>query len=158
MPVITFHRYQFPFTPVSETLERFYKMLNSANYVRDAQVIQSGVQFQSDLDPAVLKDPATKIYEHQVKGAKIFMPDGAELVFHGGLFITQNPAIISELDKIANKTGTMVTTNEVALKRLRAEIQKAADDAALPASEGNVLGDKTIELPGVEQQPARRVI
>jgi hypothetical protein len=125
-------------------------MLNSANYVREAGVIQSGVSYQSDLDPAVLKDATTIIYEHAVKGAKIFMADGAELVFQGGIFVTRNPEIIRELNKIANKQGTMVTTNPEALERLRKEVQKAADDAALPASEGNKAGDTVLELSKTE--------
>ena len=122
-------------------------MLNSSNYMREAGVLQSGVSYQSDLTADILKDPSTKIYEHQVKGAKVFMPDGAELVFAGGLFITQNPDIIRELDKIANRQGTMVTTNKAALVRLQMEFQAAADDAARPASEGNVLGDQVLTLP-----------
>ena len=125
-------------------------MQSSANYQREAGVLQSGVSYQSDLDPTVLKDETTKIYEHQVKGAKIFMPDGAELVFQGGLFITRNPDIIRELDKIANKQGTMVTTNKEALDKLRKEVQVAADDAARPAAEGNIAGDTVLELAKTE--------
>lgn len=121
-------------------------MLSSANYSREVGVLQSGVVYQSDLDPEVLKDETTKIYEHQVKGAKIFMPDGAELVFQGGIFITRNPDIIRELDKIANKPGTMVMTNKAALDKLRKEVQAAADDAARPASEGNVAGMTVLSL------------
>ena len=125
-------------------------MQSSANYQREVGVLQSGVVYQSDLDPEVLKDPTTKIYEHQVKGAKIFMPDGAELVFQGGIFLTRNPEIIKELDKIANKQGTMVTTNKAALDKLRKEVQQAADDAARPASEGNKAGDTVLVLEKTE--------
>jgi len=125
-------------------------MLNSANYVREAGVLQSGQSYQSDLDPEVLKDATTMVYEHQVKGAKIFMPDGAELVFAGGIFITRNPEIIRELNKVANKQGTMLTTNKEAMERLRKEVQKAAEDAALPASQGNVAGGQTLGLEKTE--------
>ena len=125
-------------------------MQSSANYVREAGVLQSGVTYQSDLDVEVLKDPTTKIYEHAVKGAKIFMPDGAELVFQGGIFVTRNPDIIRELDKIANKQGTMVTTNKAALDKLRKEVNLAASDAARPAAEGNVAGDTVLELAKTE--------
>jgi hypothetical protein len=121
-------------------------MLSSANYVREAGVQQSGQQYQSDLSPEVLKDQTTMIYEHAVKGAKIFMADGAELVFQGGLFVTRNPEIIRELNKIANKQGTMVTTNTEAMAKLRKEVNKAAEDAARPAAEGNIAGDTVIPL------------
>ena len=56
-------------------------MLSSANYARESGILQSGVSYQSDLTPEILKDPATRVYEHAVKGAQIFMPDGAALVF-----------------------------------------------------------------------------
>ena len=121
-------------------------MLSSQNYVREAGVLRSGEVVSSDVDMKTLKDPDAKVYRHSTPGARFFMPDGASLIFLGGVFITNNPDIIKELDKIANKPGTQVTTDEKALLRLRAEVQRAAEDAERPASEGNVVGDQQLPI------------
>ena len=125
-------------------------MLSSQNYVREQGVLRSGEIFASDVDPSILADSATKVYKHSAVGARFFMPDGASLIFLGGVFITNNPDLIKELDKVADKPGTQITTDKIALERLRREVALAAEDAARPAAEGNVItdtrtGEKTVD-------------
>lgn len=114
-------------------------MLNSSNYVAQPNVLQSGNQFSSAVDMEVLKDPNTKVYKHPAHGSRFIMPDGAELIFLGGVFITNNPDIIRELDKIANKRGSQITTDDAAMQRMQQEIKQVAEDAARRASEGDVV-------------------
>jgi len=59
-----------------------------------------------------LADKTAKTYYHTVHGAQFIMPDGLAVVFMGGRFTTADPAIIAELDKVANKSGTFITTKE----------------------------------------------
>ena len=108
-------------------------MLNSANYVREEGVINAGVTIAPEFDPKVLKDPKTKVYFHQVKGARTILPDGAEIVFQGGQFATQNEEIIKYMDKIADKMGTMIYTRSK--ESILKELQRAAEDAVLPAGD-----------------------
>lgn len=119
-------------------------MLNSSNYTRDTNVLLSGEQVESEIHPDVLNDPKTKVYYHTVPGAKTILADGAECVFRGGMYATQNPTIIEHMEKIANKRGTLVYTKdkEGALK----DVNLAAEDAKAPAAEANVMGGKTLPL------------
>jgi hypothetical protein len=107
-------------------------MLNSSNYVRDEQTLNSGQEVLPDF-----ADKNAKHYRHSIPGAKSIMPDGAELVFRGGSYATTNPDIIAFLDRIADKPGTMVTTKKVAVI---AELAAAAQDAAMPAGDAEKLG------------------
>lgn len=107
-------------------------MLNSRNYFRDANVINTGEEIAPEAD---LKDPETKIYYHQVKGARTHLSDGAEIVFRGGMFATANPEIKAFLDKIADKRGSMVFTKSV--ETAINELATAAADAA--AKSGDAL-------------------
>lgn len=108
-------------------------MLSSRNYVRDEQVINIGESIAPEPD---LKNPNTRVYYHQVKGAQTHMPDGAAIQFLGGQFATANPEIIAFLDRIANKPGTQVyTKKEVAQQQLQ-EFADVAEEARVPT--GNI--------------------
>lgn len=121
-------------------------MLSSANYVKEAGVLRSGEVLGSDVDLETLKSPDAKVYRHSAIGARFFMPDGASLIFTGGVFITANKDIKAELDKVADKQGTQITTDKKALERLQAEVARAAADAERPASEGNLAGDVVVPV------------
>lgn len=116
-------------------------MLNSSNYAREEGVLNVGVRINPEID---LKDPAVKVYYHQVKGARTVMPDGAEIVFWGGQFATKNKEIMEYMDKIADKPGTMIYTKSKAA--IVSELQEAADDAARRASEAALLKDGKVNL------------
>lgn len=103
-------------------------MLNSANYMSDKEVINSGEVISPEYD---LKDPNVKVYYHQVAGAKTHLPDGAEIQFTGGQFATANAEIKAYLDKIADKRGTMVFTKKTV--GVNPDMALAASSAAEPA-------------------------
>ena len=135
-------------------------MLNSQNYAAEVGVIHAGEQIAPDLN---LNDPDIKTYYHQVPGALTHLPDGAALVFTGGQYSTKNPDIISFLDKIADRQGSMIftRTNKAVVQELKAlalAAAKPAGDAAtnevdpskleLKASDGTVNG---LQNPAVEK-------
>lgn len=128
-------------------------MLSSQNYMADKDVLRSGEIITPDLDLDTLKDPSAKVYRHTVPGARFFMPDGASIIFQGGVFVTKNPDIIKELDKVADKGGTMITTDEAALAKYRTELKIAALDASRPASEGGVVTDEANPALVVDDKP-----
>jgi len=112
-------------------------MLSSSNYSREEGVLNTGQVISPALTEKELKDPNLKIYYHQVKGAKTHMPDGAEIVFQGGMFATANEEIKFYLDKIADKRGSMVYTKSVAPILL--EVAIAAEGASLPAGDASTV-------------------
>lgn len=91
-------------------------------------VLRSGEKMAST--PEALKNPKAKVYYHQVPGAKFIMPDGLELQFLGGRLVTDDPAIISELDKVANKSTSMVSTDRALQASVTAAQNAVAQDAA----------------------------
>lgn len=91
-------------------------------------VLRSGEKLAST--PEALKDPKAKVYYHQVPGAKFIMPDGLELQFLGGRLVTGDSAIIAELDKIANKSTSMVSTDRALQASVTAAQNAVAQDAA----------------------------
>lgn len=103
-------------------------MLNSQNYVKDANILRAGEVIAPDMN---LSDPNVKVYYHQTKGARTHMPDGAEIIFAGGQYSTANPDIIKFLDGIANKQGTQVTTKVP--PKVSDEVANAAQEAMEPA-------------------------
>lgn len=105
-------------------------MLNSANYMSDKEVINSGEVIAPE---ANLKDPNVKVYYHQVPGAKTHMPDGAEIQFTGGQFATANDEIKAFLDKIADRRGSMVFTKKTV--GVNPDHAIAATSAAAPAGD-----------------------
>lgn len=76
-----------------------------------------------------------KTYYHRIPGAQTIMPDGLQIVFAGGMFATSDPAIIQELDKVANKAASQIFTRRESLEAVRAAENQAAADAA------NTVGD-----------------
>lgn len=77
-----------------------------------------------------LADPDAKTYMHMVKGARFIMPNGLEIRFLGGFFRTNDPVIIAELDKVANKSTSQIYTKSEA-KEAAGELQRlAAEDAS----------------------------
>ena len=102
-------------------------MVSSAS-VQQSPTIRSGEKLATT--PAALKSKNGKTYHHMAPGAKFVMPDGLELIFMGGQFTTDDPAIIAELDKVANKPAPMIYTQTEAVQAVAALQNQAAADAA----------------------------
>lgn len=77
-----------------------------------------------------LKDPAAKTYHHMTPGARFIMPDGLAVQFLGGQFVTADPAIIAELDKIVDKPTSMIFTKKASQQAIVDSLAAAAKDAA----------------------------
>lgn len=92
-----------------------------------AGVLRTGEQQASTQE--ALKNPNAKRYYHRIKGAKFIMPNGLELIFMGGQIVTDDPDIIAELDKIANKSTSMVFTMKEGIAAVEAQEAAVADDA-----------------------------
>lgn len=110
-------------------------MLTSANYIRDEAVILSGEEIAMETD---FTQPGIKIYRSSIIGCRTHLPDGAEIRFYGGVFATANPEIQAYLDKVANKRGSIIFTDEALDQQLIAQAQAAAG-AALPAGDAKSL-------------------
>lgn len=95
------------------------------------QVLRSGEQVHSDL--TALKSPDSKTYYHRVPGAKTHMPDGLEIQFLGGMFVTSDPEIKAMLDKIADSPTSQVYTKAEVKLKLEAADKMISDDAAKSA-------------------------
>jgi hypothetical protein len=92
-------------------------------------VLRSGEKQAST--PEALKNPNSRVFFHHVAGAKFIMPDGLELQFLGGRLVTDDASIIAELEKVANKSASMIYTDAAAGQSVVAAAQKqAASDAA----------------------------
>lgn len=103
-------------------------MVSSASVQQNAPTLRSGEKLAST--PAAIADKNSKHYHHMVPGAKFVMPDGLEVIFMGGQFITADPEIIAELDKIANKPTSMIYTKTEAVQAVAMMQNQAAADAA----------------------------
>lgn len=57
-----------------------------------------------------VKDSNSKTYYHRIAGARTHMPDGLEVQFLGGVFTTNDPVVIAELDRVADKLGGGIFT------------------------------------------------
>jgi hypothetical protein len=121
-------------------------MLSSSNYAREEGVLNSGSQIAADVSPEVLNDPNTKHYYHRVQGARFVMPDGAEIIFHGGYFPTNNPDLIKELDKVSNRGTSMIYTKEEVGKAIKQNEKTAADDAAKPAGDASSIAGGKVSI------------
>lgn len=84
--------------------------------------------------PQVIKSQPVKTYHHMVRGAKFMMPDGLEVQFLGGQFVTADPAIIAELDAVANKPASMIYTKAEVVEAVKALTAQAAADAVQVAA------------------------
>ncbi len=102
-------------------------MVNSQSMSKP-EVLRSGESIATSVE--ALKDPNAKTYYHMVPGARFCMPDGLELRFMGGQFTTADPEIMSELNKVANKSTSMIYTAKNTVASITAEISAAASDAA----------------------------
>lgn len=102
-------------------------MINSQNAVRTT-VLRSGESIASTVE--ALSSKTAKTYYHMVPGARFCMPDGLEVRFLGGRFTTDDKEIMEELDKVANKSTSMIYTNKAVVDAVDAAIKKAADDAS----------------------------
>ena len=78
---------------------------------------------------ALLKDKNARTFHHMVPGAKFIMPDGLEVQFLGGQFVTNDPAIIAELSKIADKASSMIFTKKEVAENIKELQLGAAKDA-----------------------------
>ena len=94
----------------------------------EQQVLRSGEVLATTA--AALKDPKSKVYRHMIPGANFMMPDGLELKFLGGQFITSDPEIIKQLDAVANKTASMIYTDTGVAESIKQGQKAAASEAA----------------------------
>jgi hypothetical protein len=92
-------------------------------------VLRVGTQLATT--PEALKSGKGKTYYHMAAGARFIMPDGLELVFMGGQLTTDDPAIIAELDAVANRATSMIYTQQENLQAVaQSQAKKVADEAA----------------------------
>lgn len=109
-------------------------MVNSAQTL-NSPILRAGERLAST--PAALADKNAKVYKHMLPGARFIMPDGLEIVFLGGQFATTDKAIIEELDKVANKTASLIFTDNATAAAISTAAQKAAADAGDTAGKLN---------------------
>lgn len=103
--------------------------LNSQQTMQNASpVIRAGEKVATTA--AALKDPKSRTFRHVIPGAKFIMPDGLELQFLGGTFTTADPAIIAELNAVADKSASMIFTHKEVADAVIAGQQQLAADAA----------------------------
>ncbi len=76
-----------------------------------------------------LQNKAAKTFHHMIPGAKFVMPDGLEVQFLGGQFVTTDAAIIAELSAVADKPASMIYTKSAVVEEVKALQQSAAKDA-----------------------------
>jgi hypothetical protein len=105
-------------------------MVSSAHNLQSAPapVIRAGERIATAA--AALKDKNARAYHHMVPGAKFVMPDGLEIVFMGGHFITADPDIIAELDRVADKPASMIYTRKESVAAAETLQQQSAAEAA----------------------------
>ena len=72
-------------------------------------VLHAGTQLVSS--KAAIASKTSKTYYHLIPGAKFILPTGLEIVFLGGVYITDDPAQIAELNAVVNVPGSMVHDN-----------------------------------------------
>jgi pyridoxal/pyridoxine/pyridoxamine kinase len=76
-----------------------------------------------------LKDKTAKTFYHMIPGARFVMPDGLEVQFLGGQFVTADKDIIRELEAVANKQTSMIFTKKEVVEGIVALNKQAAADA-----------------------------
>lgn len=104
-------------------------MVSSAHALQNtAPVLRAGEKLASS--PRALADKNSRVFRHMVPGARFVMPDGLEVVFLGGQFVTNDVEIIAELDKVANKASSMIYTAAEVVESVKASTNKLAADAA----------------------------
>lgn len=111
-------------------------MLNSSNYVREEGVLNSGEIIAAETKVV----PGSKVYYSTVPNSITHMPDGAQITFTGGQYMTSNKDIIAFLDKIADRPTTPIFTKKDQFSK---QLANAGEDAAMRS------GDITKENQGV---------
>lgn len=99
-----------------------------------AVVLRTGEKLATT--PAAAKSANHKTYYHRVPGAKTHLPDGLEIQFLGGVFMTDDPAIIAQLDSVANKQASGIYTDRSGVDGLKAAEQQLGKDAGDTAGTG----------------------
>lgn len=77
----------------------------------------------------VLKSKDAKTFYHMVPGASFIMPDGLQIVFLGGQFVTADKDIIRELSAVADKSTSMIYTRKESVEVVNKLTATAAVDA-----------------------------
>ena len=91
-------------------------------------VLRSGEVVASSMH--ALKNPNARVFHHMIPGANFIMPDGLEIKFLGGQFVTEDPAVIEELAKVADKPTSLIFTTTLAVEAAKELQKRSADDAA----------------------------
>lgn len=102
--------------------------VGAVNSQSQATVLRSGETVSSSRNAIASKN--AKVYHHMVPGARFVMPDGLEVRFLGGVFATEDAAIIAELDKVCNKPTSQIYTKTEAKEAAEALQKLAAEDAS----------------------------
>lgn len=76
-----------------------------------------------------LKSKDSKTFYHMVPGASFIMPDGLQIVFLGGQFVTGDKEIIRELSVVADKASSMIYTKRETVDAVVKMADAAAKDA-----------------------------
>lgn len=74
--------------------------INSLNGVRDAKPAVIVTDGKLVTTAAALNDKSAKYYHHVIPGARTIMPNGTEIVFKGGLFVTADKEVQAFLDEL----------------------------------------------------------
>lgn len=110
-------------------------MVNTANNMKTAAPVQDAVLRSGEKTAMQITGTdksKVKTYYHQLPGARFIMPDGLELTFMGGMFATDDPQIIAELNKVADRHTSMISTKAPGkLEELVAKDAAAADQVAV---------------------------
>lgn len=102
-------------------------MINSQNGVTNT-VLRSGESIASTID--ALKDKNARVFYHMIPGARFVMPDGLEVKFLGGQFVTNDAALIAELTKVADKATSMIFTKSEVAAAINAQTKQLAESVA----------------------------
>jgi len=79
---------------------------------------------------AALKAAGSKTYYHQVPGANFFLPNGLQVQFLGGVFTTADKDIQAELDAVADRNTSLITSEKARQELLAAQDKMQAAAAA----------------------------
>ncbi len=99
-------------------------MLTSANYARDESVTLIGEEIATELD---FSNPELKVYYSRYPSIRTHLPDGAEIIFRGGMFATANKEIKDFLDKTADKPTSLIYTKK---DSIAPQLDAVAEEAA----------------------------
>lgn len=108
-----------------------------AQPVQPPQVIRSGERVATSVE--ALADPAAKTFHAMVAGSNFVMPDGLTIQFLGGRYTTNKPEEIAELEKVANRSGSLIFTKAEAKLADEALAKQAAADTI--SSDGTGKGE-----------------